>query len=87
VGTSLNLPAILNRHRAQLSMGGHVNAALQSDWNRLGADAFAFEVLDTLEPKDTPGYDPTDDLRVLEGLWLDRLSPYDERGYNRRPKA
>ncbi|MDB5034421.1 MAG: LuxR family transcriptional regulator [Chlorobi bacterium] len=86
VGTSINLPAMLNRQRAQLQLGAHSIAAMQNDWNQLGADAFVFEMLDTLTPPETPGYDPADDLRVLEDLWLDRLSPYDDRGYNTRPK-
>ncbi len=87
VGISTNVTAMLNRHKAQLGMGGHPITALQQDWKSLGAEAFAFEVLDTIEPRDTPGYDPADDLRVLETLWLDRLTPYGDRGYNEPPKG
>jgi hypothetical protein len=87
VGVSANLPAILNRHQAQLRLGSHANRALQEDWNALGPDAFVFEVLDTLSPSDEPNADPSDDLRTLEQLWLERLSPFDERGYNAKPKA
>jgi hypothetical protein len=86
VGSSRDLPAILNRNRLQLQTGGHQNRALQHDWNTLGPDAFAFEVLDELSVPDRPDYDPTDDLQVLEAMWLERLSPWDERGYNARPK-
>jgi len=86
VGASKDVAAILNRHRAQLQIGAHPNRSLQADWNALGPDAFQFEVLDTLAPSDAPNYDPGDDLRVLEELWLDRLSPFDERGYNREKK-
>jgi hypothetical protein len=82
VGSSVNLPAILNRHRAQLGMGLHPNRALQKDWNELGPEVFEFETLDTLKPPDQPGYDPSGDLRVLEEMWLEKLSPFDERGYN-----
>ena len=86
IGRSVDLPAILNRERVSLRFGMHTNATLQTDWNALGPDAFVFEVLDTLEPpKDQPSYDPTDDLRVLEALWLDRLQPFGEGGYMRRP--
>ena len=35
---------------------------------------------------DQSGYDPKADLRALEELWLDKLSPFDERGYNVVPK-
>ena len=73
VARSVDLPSILNRMRTQLRFGGHPNRALQRDWNALGEEAFAFEVLDTLAPPDTPGYDPSDDLRTLEALWLERL--------------
>lgn len=86
VGSSIDLPAMLNRQRAQLGMGMHPNRALQTDWNELGSEAFAFEVLDTLTAPDNPGYDPSDDLRALEQLWLDRLSPFGEQGYNSTPK-
>jgi hypothetical protein len=86
IGRSVDLPAILNRERVSLRFGMHSNAALQADWNALGPDAFVFEVLDTLEaPKDQPDYDPTDDLRVLEALWLDRLQPFVDGGYMRQP--
>jgi hypothetical protein len=81
-----DLPAILNRHRAELRAGGHRNRELQKDWAEFGAEAFEFEVLDTLAPPDGPDYDPAGDLRALKELWLDKLSPYGERGYNPGPK-
>ena len=86
IGRSVDLPAILNRERTALRFGSHQNAALQRDWATLGPDAFVFEVLDTLKaPDEKPDYDPTDDLRVLEQLWLERLQPFGERGYGQRP--
>lgn len=87
VGTSIDLPSVLNRERAQLRLGGHRNEELQRDWKIFGANAFVFDVLDTLTPPDEPGYDPSDDLRVLEQMWLEKLSPFEERGYNRRPRS
>lgn len=88
VGRSVDLPAILNRERMSLRLGVHNNVPLQRDWAELGPDAFVFEVLDTLEaPEGQPDYDPMDDLKVLESMWLERLQPYDERGYNRRPAS
>ena len=87
VGTSVDLPAIVNRQRVQLKMGSHSNRTLQKEWNDLGSEAFEFEILDTLEPPDRPDYDPTDDLRVLEEMWLEKLSPFDDRGYNVPPRA
>jgi hypothetical protein len=82
VGTSVDLPSILNRERAQLRLGAHRDHGLQADWNARGAEAFTFEVLDTLEPPDEPGYDPADDLRTLEDLWRGKLAAAGTETYN-----
>jgi hypothetical protein len=87
IGTSVDLPSILNRQRGELRLGGHRNRALQQDWNEHGAEAFEFEILDTLPPSDRPSYDPSGDLKALEELWLEKLAPFGERGYNRPPKG
>lgn len=84
IGTSTDLPSILNRHRAQLRLGVHPSRMFQQEWNELGADAFAFEILDTLEPPADPIYDPSDDLRVLEALWQERLRASDTPMYPAR---
>jgi hypothetical protein len=86
VVAGVDLPSLLNRHRAQLRLNGHPLKALQADWNTQGGDAFAFDVLDTLTPADTPDYDPTSDLQALEQLWLEKLSPFEPAGYHRPPK-
>ena len=87
IAGSTDVGSILNRHRAQLNFGRHPDGVLQRDWQRFGAEAFEFEVLDTLEPKETPGYDPADDLEVLCQMWLARLSPDGEPGYQTRARA
>ncbi len=86
LGSTVDLPSMLNRQRAQLQMGAHPNRPLQADWRAHGADAFAFEVLDTLTPSDEAGYDPAADLRTLEAMWLAKVAPFGERGYNAEPK-
>jgi hypothetical protein len=73
LGSSADLPGILNRHRFQLELGSHANRALQADWNALGPDGFAFDVLDRLEPRDEPAYDPREDLAVLREIWAEKL--------------
>src|SRR5262249_19570320 len=55
IGTSVNVPAILNRHLSGLRLGGHENRELQKDWNEFGSDAFEFETLDLLKPSTEPG--------------------------------
>ncbi len=82
VGTSTDLPSMLNRQQAQLRMGRHPNLALQRDWNQLGADGFEFEILDTLTVTERSDYDPTQDLRALEELWLEKLSTFGDRRHS-----
>ena len=78
----VDIPALVNRHRAQLKLGGHPNRELQADWKSFGADAFEFEVVDTLPVPETADVDQRDDVQALEALWMEKLAPYGERGYN-----
>ena len=88
IGVSRDLDARMNRHRFELRQNSeHVSADLQNDWNSQGAEAFEFTILDTIEPPDDPQYDPSDDLEVLEQLWLDQLNPFIPHGYNKRPTS
>lgn len=87
VGSSVNLDGIFNRHRFALNAGSFQSKKLQKDWNELGAENFAFEVLEDLFPRENPDYDYKADLGVLENLWLEKLEPYDEKGYNERKKT
>lgn len=85
VGSSVNLDGIFNRHSFTLKMGIHQNKALQADWNEFGADKFEFEVLEYHEPR--AGLDPKREIAVLEDLWLEKLAPYGEKGYNEPKKT
>ena len=80
-----NLPGIINRHRFQLEHDGHPNKSLQADWNELGPNNFAFEVLEELVPPNDPSFDLKRELLFMEDMWLDKLKPFGERGYN-QPK-
>jgi group I intron endonuclease len=71
LGSSLNLEGPLNSHKFMLTIGSHRNAALQKDWNEFGADKFVFEILEVVE-----------ELTLLEQIWLEKLQPIGERGYN-----
>ncbi len=74
IGTTADLPGMLNRQRFQLEMGSHADRELQADWNSLGGDAFAFEALDELELPEDPAFDPADDLKALHALWAEKLT-------------
>jgi len=87
IGSSLNLPAILNRCKAELRMGSHRNEVLQKEWKQFGPENFEFIELEVLEPADDPTGNPAEDLRVLEKLWIEKLSPFGDKGYNRPPKV
>ena len=87
LGSSMDLSSMLNRQQAQLRLGAHLNRELQADWRTFGAEAFAFETLDILSRPEDPAYDPAPDLAALLEIWLDKLEPYDDRGYNRRRRS
>ena len=87
IGSSLNLPGLFNRDKLQLNTGSHPNKELQSEWKEFGSDSFAFEVLDELSATEGPGRDYRADLAFLEELWLEKLQPYGERGYNKKKKG
>ena len=81
IGTSVNIPGVLNRHRFQLEHGSHSNRELQNDWNEFGSDAFAFEFLDQIEPSDELNYNASEDLQVLLQMWLEKLRNSSESLY------
>jgi len=73
IGSTPDLPAMLNRQRFQLEMGSHPDRELQRDWDELGSDAFEIDVLDRLESKEESACDPAEDLRVLKEMWLESV--------------
>ena len=84
IDSSTNVPGKINRHTFALRAGLHASKTLQADWNQLGENTFEFETLEPVEPRDDPHYDYAGDLQVLEDLWLEKLEPYGEKGYNER---
>jgi hypothetical protein len=82
LGSSLNLEGPLNSHRFMLRIGRHRNASLQEEWNEYGEHCFAFEILETVKISDDPGFDIGDELTLLEEIWLEKLQPFREKGYN-----
>ena len=82
LGSSLNLEGPLNRHNFMLKIGSHLNKDLQKDWDELGAEKFAFEILEQVQVKDDPNFNLKDELTLLEMIWLEKLQPFGERGYN-----
>ncbi len=85
VGSSRNLPGKLNSIKFQLRMGSYLpHPELAADYRLYGGENFFFEVLDYLEPVEDILHDYTGDLAVLEELWIQKLEPFGEKGYNVR---
>jgi hypothetical protein len=82
LGSSLNLEGSLNKHRFTLKIGSHTNKALQADWNQFGPEQFTFDILEEVARKDDPSFNLSDELSLLEMIWLEKLQPVGERGYN-----
>jgi group I intron endonuclease len=82
LGSSLNLEGPLNRHKFMLKIGSHTNKALQKDWDEFGPDQFVFEILEEVQRKDDPNFNLKDELALLEMVWVEKLQPFGERGYN-----
>ena len=83
LGSSKNLHGPLNKHRFILSIGMHWNRKMQEEWNQFGPEAFTFEVLEIVKPKEDPGFNLEDELSLLEQVWIERVQPFGERGYNK----
>jgi group I intron endonuclease len=82
LGSSLNLEGPLNSHKFMLSIGRHRNETLQKDWNEYGPSQFVFEILEVVKVKDDPYFNLIDELTLLEQIWLEKIQPFGERGYN-----
>lgn len=80
--SALNLEGRLNRHKFQLTTGVHPNKTLQEDWRRFGPDKFVFDILEVVKVKDDPDFNLEDELTLLEQIWVEKLNPVGERGYN-----
>lgn len=82
LGSSLNLEGPLNAHKFMLAIGRHRNEVLQKEWNEYGADKFLFEILEVVKVKDDPDFNLSDELTLLEQIWIEKLNPFGKQGYN-----
>jgi hypothetical protein len=82
LAAGVDLRGLMNRHKFQLNNGNHANKQLQADWNKFGSNNFAFEIVDELSPRAGAEVDYRAEVAFLEDLWLQKLKPFGERGYN-----
>ncbi len=79
VGSSLAIDRRLSGHRRNLIRGKHVNAHLQAAWDKYGADAFEFDIIERVDPER---------LLDVEQFYIDWHQASDRtRGFNIRLKA
>jgi len=89
VESSPNLDGMLNRFKMATKYDGDFkpnNRELTREIKEYGPDNFVYEVLDQLKPMEDPLYNYSEDLKTLEELWLEKLQPYEGKGYNQRKR-
>jgi hypothetical protein len=81
LGSTLNLHGPLNRLEFQLQQGMNRIPGLQEDYRRYGQDAFTFEVVEVIQPRDDPEFDLERELEKVERRYagtLDRSNTYNQ---------
>ncbi len=86
IGKAKDLRGKINSNKFQLKNNSHFNKEMQNDFNQIGEEKFSFEILDYLKPKEELDLnnDYTEELKILEDMWLEKLQPYNEKGYNKK---
>lgn len=78
VGSAAEFSRRFRRHKGCLARKEHHSLKLQRAWDKYGADAFEFVVLEVVDKAQ---------LLEREQYWIDALSAYGPNGYNMIPKA
>lgn len=81
------VPNIHNRwafYQLNLNKDFYRNIPLQADWDAQNGEDFVYTVLWKEETVDVVNMRQT--LKDLKVKWFKKLQPFDDRGYNRRPK-
>ena len=85
--SSMNLEGVLNSHKFKLSAGMHPNKVLQKEWNIFGTDKFVFEILESVQENDEPGFSMEDELTLLKQIWLEKLRDDGNEDYNKSVRS
>lgn len=87
IATSMNLAGRQNSYMTLLEFNSNYNNALKDDLKSHGADAFSFEILETIDADKIPKENWREAVLALEEKWLENLQPYGEKGYNKPKKV
>ncbi len=72
--SAADLQARQNAFNFSISTNNLFDYKMRKDWQEFGAAAFTFEVLDSLEKKETQSQEQfIDDLKTLEQIWAEKL--------------
>ncbi|MGE5380518.1 MAG: GIY-YIG nuclease family protein [Methylocystaceae bacterium] len=86
VTSAMNLHGAVNRYPSQFTFGSFQIKALQDDWNQYGPDAFVLEILETVDLNEYPENEWPAAVAMLEEMWIEKLQPFGEKGYNKPKK-
>jgi hypothetical protein len=91
VGGTMDMDGARNLLEFSKQMNSTSVFELKRDWAEYGGDSFVFEELDRIKPREEFAGDAADkkkyraEVDTLLELWLEKLQPYGDKGYN-RPK-
>ncbi len=84
IGSSLNVNARINRHKASLFFGSEEVPELGSDWKKYGQDNFTFEVLEVLDGDYDSDDELKSDLLLLEQIWFEKCVQNGDEFYEKQ---
>lgn len=87
IDSCVDVNSMFNRWKFEFATGLDRIPELTSDWKKYGEGNFSFEILEELKIKEGEYQDIKHELKQLQEKWLDKINPYDEKGYNKRPKV
>ncbi|AIQ63434.1 hypothetical protein PSTEL_10410 [Paenibacillus stellifer] len=88
---SMDLPGARNRLAFMQQTKLNSIMELREDWKEYSGDAFVFEELDQIKPREESVADRAElksyqeEVDALLELWIDKLQPFGDKGYN-KPK-
>jgi hypothetical protein len=86
LGSSLDLKAIWFAQKLQLETGTHQNRDLQKDWEEYGPENFSYEIIEEIHETEGKPLDYRKEIKALEQMIIEDLQPFENKGYNRKPK-
>ncbi|MBE7174822.1 MAG: GIY-YIG nuclease family protein [Mucilaginibacter polytrichastri] len=84
IACSTDLDGAWEAEKFNLNIGIHPYGTLQSDWHKMGPDNFEFSVIEQLSQSEAAQENAEDVLSARLDAQLDRVQPFDDKGYNRK---